>query len=322
MTHDILCADIGGTNSRFAHFEIQGEQIKLCSEFTCDTAKLHNTAEALKAAEQCGLSPYDAHAQIWGVAGLVDAHGLAAKLTNAPLQLDFTTIIPHKISKPFLLLNDFALQAWACLTPATNLMPIIKVESHPFRAIRGILGAGTGLGTATLIPKAQHSWGTLQAEGGHTDMPFYGKDELEFADFALKYLKQDRISAEDILAGRGLSLLHAYTYNEDTSPEQAIKKFWDIDGKENPQLQLYARFLGRFCKNWVLNTLCTGGLYLGGGVFMKNPNIFKSLHFLQEFHCATSSMQNVLKNTPVNLLTQKHAGLWGAAYAAQILFNR
>ncbi len=318
MVQHILCVDIGGTQSRFAHFILDGTLVSLCEQYTCETSQIHTTQDALEACACAGFAPDKAHMHVWGVAGLVEAQHLRAKATNALLQLDFSSLPWAKAANNFLLVNDFTLQAWASLSEDVPMLPIIEKKNAP-RATRAVVGAGTGLGTAVLfpLPFTQQAWCVLPAEGGHTEMPFHAAEE-DFANFARKRLQKSRISAEDVLSARGLSLIHAYTQGQELSPREAAALLWEDDGAESKQLQMYARFLGRFCRHWALNSLCVGGLYLGGGVLMKNYTLLQSTSFTQEFYTCSQSMRTLLESIPITLMLHENVGLWGAAYAAKM----
>ncbi len=338
MLKDIICADIGGTHCRFAHFILNGSTLTLCKQNTFSTHSINNTTDLLNAVASCGISTQDTHFFCVGVAGVIDSfvdgYGLSAKLTNAPLTIDFKNISCLDAGKNFLLNNDFALQAWASLVENAKMLPILgnippndDYEKTIFYANRGIVGAGTGLGVAALIPSQRNSWTLMTSEGGHSDMAFHGKEENEFASFAKDFLQKSRLSAEDILCAKGLSVLYAFFLHKTLSPQEVAQTLWH-DGKvgqeqyESQHLKLYARFLGRFCRNWALNTLCLGGLYLGGGVLMKNEHILKSNSFKQEFYMALNSHKAILQKIPVILMQQEHCGLWGGAYLArQILLE-
>ncbi len=329
QVQDIFCADIGGTQSRFAHFTLQGQSLHLRGQHVCATASLQSAEQALLVAKAgTGLNPEHAVIHIWGMAGPIHANGYQATLTNTPLTLDFSPLTWLQPQKNFFLLNDFALQAWASLATEVPLLPVLNPHensgqsphhAHNSQNARGVLGAGTGLGAAALLPFGQNQWTLLQAEAGHTEMPFHGKEELDFAHFAKQKLQQKRLTAEHILGAQGLSLLHAYVHQEEVSPAQAAAFLYEGQ-KESVQGQLYARFLGRFCRHWALTTLCTGGLYLGGGVLMKNPQITQSASFKEEFYTAPAAMQKILSQIPVWLMQHENPALWGAAYMAKSKF--
>ncbi len=333
---NILCADIGGTNSRFAHFIFENGMLSFQKQYLCLSKDINSAEELLQAVELTDFSIDNADSICIGVAGPVEEDGLRAKLSNAPLFMDFRQSLEkykRKQGKDFFLVNDFSLQAFASLaffnktgivdSQAIQLVsPIIgtqadlsEIAEQTYAKTRGILGAGTGLGAAMLLAfenNTAHTWKALPSEGGHCDMPFYGKEERDFADFALAHLKKDRLSAEDVLAGRALSLLHLYVHNEEVLPEIAAQNLL-VDGVESLQLRLYARFLGRFCRGLASTSLCFGGLYLGGGVLSKNPYIVKSEHFLEEYYHPSSILLKKLKDIPLFHIFHKDAGLYGAA---------
>ncbi len=315
----IICADLGGTNSRFACFTLENQGVILRSQHICPTSTLKNTHDVLAAIEHMDIALDARHMYCFGMAGPVEENGLCASLTNAPLHVDFQHVPWVRQGKNFLLVNDFALQAYASFAPNVTCSLILPAQENQDsiqkKAVRGILGAGTGLGTAALIPAKSGGYSIMQAEGGHADFPFLYAAEQDFAQFAMKQLQQSRLSAEDILSARGVSLMYAYVHNVSVNPKEAAAAFNDAT---SPVLELYARFLGRFCRHWALNTLCFGGLYLGGGVLMKNPAIVHSGYFSQEFYACPSVMYAILQKVPVLLMQHEFAGLWGAAYLAKM----
>ncbi len=344
MIYRILCADIGGSNSRFGYFELFDGTLRLCESKIYATTEFSDSAKMLEAMRFGKFSFEQLDFVCIGVAGLIDSDGYGAHLTNAPLYLDFRSSAFIALGERFKLVNDFALQAFATLTtesdgvdrlflvPKENNFTLsnsmeAEVASQNTFAVRGILGAGTGLGTAALL-SVEKRWGVLQGEGGHGDMPFYGDKELDFEGFACDYLKKKRLSVEDVLCAKGLSLLHAYFHGVYCLPEIVAQKLWS-NGKESEVLKMYACFLGRFCKNFALNTLCLGGLFLGGGVLMKNPRILESEYFYKEFypqHKDKSSEETgksqdiaatVIPQIPVCILMHAFVGVWGGACLAR-----
>ncbi len=319
MIQKILCADIGGTNARFAYYHLEHGALTLCTQCQYPTADFTTTEHVVQAAACTGLTMAKADICILGIAGPVassnEAIPLKASLTNAALDVDFTEYDWAKRPRHLCLVNDFALQAWATLAEAVPVLPLLGVNNR-VRANRGIVGAGTGLGTGMLLPLQHLQWHMVHAEGGHTQMAFCGEEEWDFVHFAQKFTQKICLCAEDILSARGISLLHAYVCGETLPPKDAIA-LWEHHGDTSKQMQLYTRFLGRFCRHWALNTLCSGGLYLGGGVLMKNPHIVQSPNFTEEFYLGPAPMRHILQNIPVLLMMHEDAGLWGAAEFAK-----
>ena len=83
---------------------------------------------------------------------------------------------------------------------------------------------------------------------------------------------------------------------------------------DQPTLRWYARFLGRTCAHWGLATLCYSGLFLTGGMVLRNPVITEHPAFAEGFSLAPEL--GVLERIPVRRYTDAYSGLWGAAWLA------
>jgi glucokinase len=73
-----------------------------------------------------------------------------------------------------------------------------------------------------------------------------------------------------------------------------------------------ARFYGRVCRNFALQILAFGGVYIAGGVAAKIPNLVTHQEFTIEFR-RSKTMSHVLKKIPLMLNSNQESGLWGAA---------
>lgn len=284
----------------------------------CPTAALHGVDDVLAAAGRTGLAPETADVQVWAVAGLVSEEGQAAA-TNASLRLDLRALAAR--GARVLLINDFAAQAWASLAlPGEESLSVLPGEAAC--GPRGVVGAGTGLGTACLFPEASGRWRVLCAEAGHTAFPFLGREEVEYADFlCARHGGAAYATAEQVLSGRGLELLHLFLVGE-TAPVEHIaatrlREAGTSERPGHPTLRWFARFYGRMCRHWVLSTLCTGGLYVGGGVAGRNPALVLAPDFTREFRDVPAHLRPLLRHMPVRLMTGDLTGLWGAAKAGQ-----
>ena len=81
---------------------------------------------------------------------------------------------------------------------------------------------------------------------------------------------------------------------------------------DQPTLRWYARFLGRTCAHWGLATLCYSGLFLTGGMVLRNPAVTEHPAFAEGFSLAPEL--GVLERIPVRRYTDAYSGLWGAAW--------
>jgi glucokinase len=236
-----------------------------------------------------------------------------------------------------------------------------------------MLGAGTGLGKAIILPCVLPSCGrrralrdsplpdlaqsngcgsfagklfipdgfvdcsrVLPSEGGHSLFPFKGQEEAAFQEFLLRMTKRKEAIGDMVVTGSGLSAIYAY-HNDDNflrpSPEIAAKINGAIPNLPAPgmaspgsgsdplvkSLEWLARFYGRVARNFVLEVLALGGVYLSGGMLEHVPALLGHSAFAAEFR-GSESQHELLQEVPVNWVSNQEVGLWGAAlYSLQLL---
>lgn len=108
----------------------------------------------------------------------------------------------------------------------------------------------------------------LPAEGGLVIFPFIGKEEAAFQDFAAREFGLGLLERRSCAVRRGLRLLHLFLTGERREAHEIAA---EALGSETGTLRWYARFYARACRNWALSTLCTGGLFITGGIALRNP---------------------------------------------------
>lgn len=306
----IMAVDLGGTNCRFAGFTLENGVLALHRMGKCKTAELPDTGALVSACETAlNRHPRTADAFVVGMAGPV-SNPHKARLTNAPLEVDLTRATERYGIRSCMIINDFMAEACACLTPAGSTAHCVLGVPHsrPDGPI-GIIGAGTGLGTASLIRDRHGSWLPLPSEGGHATFPFVGKGEAAFQAFAAQELGLHYLRGDDVLTGRGLCLLHFFlTGDRREAQEIAAEALWH----ETETLRWYARLYARACRNWALSTLCTGGLFITGGIALRNPLVTECGTFRDVFY--DTAHRALLECIPVRRFTEMHSGLWGAAW--------
>ena len=328
---DMLAADIGGTRSRFFRFSCNGGEISIkegvvvpsvCDSFDALLEKIF------------ACRPEDAEKWkkvsllIFAAAGPVKDGGVS--MTNASFRVEAGPALARFPGARCLVMNDFEAQAWACLSPAMReaelLLPGRGVsacaERFDFAALSGlaesrapvaVLGAGTGLGAAWLLPGDGASRGSrvLASEGGHMPFPFEGGRERDFADWLAGRLGGGPVTAEHVLSGPVLARL--YEYLSGTAAEPAL--FTAEPGFAGSECcAWYARFYGRFCRMAAL-ALLPQALVLTGGVAEKSPALVRHGEFAEEFFREREARRQLLAEIPVWVNRHPQAGLWGAARA-------
>ena len=77
-------------------------------------------------------------------------------------------------------------------------------------------------------------------------------------------------------------------------------------------MEIFVSVLGAQSGNMVLNYNATGGVYLGGGIPLKIPEIIKSKAFINSY-LNKGRMNYMTRMTPVYLIMNESISLMGAA---------
>jgi glucokinase len=119
------------------------------------------------------------------------------------------------------------------------------------------------------------------------------------------------VETEFIVSGSGLSLIHQYLAGEKLTPAEIN----DGVAHNSETLDWAARFYGRACRNYALQVLARGGVYIAGGVAAKMPILVTHPAFERQF-TYSKTMASLLQEIPVYLNANEESGLWGAAFLA------
>jgi glucokinase len=304
----ILAADIGGTNSRFAVFEARGGEIAVAWEVRLPTAGALRFEDLLERvlAGSLPIAPEAVDCAVLAVAGPVTA-GRRAKLANAALEVDARAISERFGLRRVALINDFMAQAYACLSPAAQTASVVQEGESVPQAVLAVVGAGTGLGHCALIPDGSGGYLPAPSEAGHAAFPFT-VGEADVQRFIQGETGLNAAYVETVVSGPGLSLLHKFYTGRALSPSEAAAEL----SSESQTAELFARFYGRACRNYVLACLGRGGLFISGGVAAKNPFLVDHDAFRAEF-AACPVFADWLARLPIKLVLREDFGLWGAA---------
>lgn len=156
-----LVGDIGGTNARFALWRDQ--QIE--SVRVLPTIDYPRPEDAIRAyLRDVGQSVEALQAVCLACAGPVSGDEFV--FTNNHWRLSRKAFCQDLGLSDLLLINDFTAMALGMTRLRDGeLISVCEGQSEPGRA-RLVIGPGTGLGVATLLPMPDGSWHALPGEGG------------------------------------------------------------------------------------------------------------------------------------------------------------
>jgi glucokinase len=310
---NILSADIGGTNSRFGHFIIDGEgRLSLVESIWLSTAEAGSFSDLIANLRKSSFSFEPGHADIaiFAVAGPVE-NNVRSKPPLIAWGIDISSAAKDFGFKRCVLINDFIAQAFACRSPVGNVAEEILTGSPDPAAATAVIGAGSGLGKAVTMPAPDGGYIALPSEGGHTNFPFMSAREYEYQNYLMKERGDQYITANTVVSGRGLSYLHHFLTGRKLGPSEVVKEF----SLYPETLEWASRFYARVCRNYVLETLSMGGLYIAGGVAAKAPELLQHPFFENEFR-SSDTLAAILSKIPVYLIKDENSGLWGGAMLA------
>ncbi len=314
----ILAADIGGTNSRFAQFEVAGGDLKFVDSTWLQTAGAKTFGELLTQLKQSTftLKPEDADVCVFAVAGPVE-RGVFCRPPLIPWTVDLANAQGDFGLKDFGLINDFMAQAFACRSEIGRKAQKILAGTVDETGAVATIGAGTGLGKAILLSDGSGGYVGGPSEGGHTNFCPETDREFEMFNFLKGRLGGDYLTWNDVVSGRGLAFVHEFLTKTKLEPKDVAANF----DKFTETLEWAATFYGRVCRNFALETLCFGGMFIAGGVAAKNPILVQHANFEKAFR-NSKVHRAVLEKIPVFLIDNQDSGLWGSGFYGQQQLNR
>ena len=317
-----LVADIGGTNARFGWLADGSEVVAHVATLRgADHASPAAAALAYLAqlAQQLGGAYSPPRAGAFAVATAVGGDQVA--FTNSGWVFSREATRQQLAMDALLILNDF--EALALSLPRLHGAQVRAVGPASAPAAGGalaVIGPGTGLGVAGLVPTA-HGWVALPGEGGHASIS--AADDFESALLAAVRSEHPHVSAERLLSGIGLPVLHAAVASVAgqqppmLSANQIVER--GLAGQDelcSRTVDSFCALLGSFAGNVALTLGARGGVYIGGGIVPRFGERFYTSRFRERFE-AKGRFQGYLQAIPTLLIVDTLAALTGAALALE-----
>jgi glucokinase len=323
-----LVADIGGTNARFGWLAQGASAVTQVATLRgADHAGPAAAARAYLAQLAQALGPTYEPPQAGAFAVATTVAGDHVEFTNSGWAFSREATRRELGLSELLMLNDF--EALALSLPrltAAQVRPILPAgvaaaaPAAAGQASLAVIGPGTGLGVAGLVP-TRHGWVAVPGEGGHASVS--AADAFEAALLAAVWREHAHVSAERLLSGIGLPVLHAAVAAVLGRPAAALSAGEIVErglaGEDevcSRCIDSFCALLGSFAGNVALVLGARGGVYIGGGIVPRLGERFFASRFRERFE-AKGRFQAYLEPIPTALITDTLAALSGAGLALE-----
>jgi len=307
----LLLADIGGTNARFA-LDYGNGQIDRIATLSC--AEHAEFVHAVRAYLEDFASETIHHAVI-AIANPIN--GDLVKMTNHHWEFSIETSRRALGFDTLLVVNDFAALAMAVPSLGASELEKIGGGDAGEDSVIGVVGAGTGLGVAGLVPK-DGAWLALSSEGGH--VTFSPADERELAVLRHCWQHYEHVSAERLVSGTGIPLIFealAARHGEAapaklTAATIVTRALEGRDALCEETLECFCAMLGTVAGNLAVTLAAKGGIYIGGGVVPRLGSYFAQSPFRQRFE-SKGRFSTFNAAIPTYVITAPYPAFVGAA---------
>jgi len=185
--------------------------------------------------------------------------------------------------------------------------------------VKLVVGAGTGLGMATLLP-AGDGYRVLPGEGGHAG--FAPADPLQARVWSALLKEHGRVTSERVISGPGLAAIHRILASEMTGPVDTLDPATITecalagDAAARRSVDLFFSAYGAFAGDMAMAVMARGGVFLAGGIAARILPLLQAGGFIKAFN-AKAEHARLAARMPVHVITDPLLGLRGAAAFAR-----
>jgi glucokinase len=311
-----LAGDIGGTKVLLALVDDGGKPV---GERRFETADFADFAPLL--GEFLRDNPATMNGGCLAVAGPVADDGRSAKITNLPWTVDAAALEKQFGLGRLTLINDFAAAAMGVTAATPEELVTVQAGEPLADGVKLVVGAGTGLGMATLV-RAGRGWRVLPGEGGHVG--FAPADHLQACVWSALMTDHGRVTTERVVSGPGLAAIHRILASEMLKPgaTPAVLTPAEVanlalrgDTMALRSLNVFLAAYGAFAGDMAMAVMARGGVYLDGGIAAKILSLLQTGPFLAAFN-AKAEHAALARRMPIFVATDPLLGLHGAAAVA------
>ncbi|MDR3469292.1 MAG: glucokinase [Xanthobacteraceae bacterium] len=311
---DVILADVGGTNARFAVLTARGlgpvttlavHDYPSFADAVAALAKRHPECRAIRRA-------------FLALAGVIDGDHCA--LTNSAWIVERSELCSRFGWTDVRMINDFEAVAWSLPHLSRDHLHQIGGHEPATGAPMVALGPGTGLGVAGCVPDETGDF-VLRSEGGHVTVP--SGSVREDAVIALLRQRLGHVSAERVVSGQGLEHLYRAirTIDAQPAPDRTAPEITRaaVSGEcttSRAALDLFCALLGEMAGNFALSFDARGGIFIAGGIARHIVDHLSRSDFRSRFD-AKGRMSRYVAPIPVYLILHDNPAFVGMQALAE-----
>ena len=286
----LLLIDIGGTNMRYATAYSDSDEISSINKKVFNEATFYENLEEL-------IKEHNINTLIMSVAGPKIDNSIT--MTNKNFSFNQDKLKEKFKLKECYLLNDWESIAYSYgyIKQSINIIQNGKTYNNNLL----FLGPGTGLGAAFSMNEV-----VLPTELGNT------KNFIETLKKNFKNVTFEASRLEDIISGSGISKIYETLTHEKLSAEEIFKKFLDKEPDALFVINGFIKSLSQTLSDLALSFLPGKGILLAGSLSRSIYTHFNEQNFFKPFINNNTGMHfDILKNTPIGVITKERTPLYG-----------
>jgi len=316
----VLAADVGGTHARVALVVSQvhpRKPVRVLAEGRYTGADWSSLTAILQhfLAANVQMAPLGIERCAIAIAGYV--LGDAVANSNLPWPVSLSDIRAGTGAQTLDVINDFEAVAYASQfvdrEQTTTLLPGAGDHAHGPIVV---MGPGTGLGSAVLLPGAANAQ-VLATEAGQIALA--PGDEREVAILRVLARTRPYVSVESIVSGPGLLATYGAIAELDghaaalaTPDAVSAAGISGSDPSARSALEVFCAVLGGFTADLAMLYGATGGVFLAGGILPNLCDFLLTSRFRERFF-NKGVMRPFLERVPVRVVEHGQLGVVGAA---------
>ena len=320
----LLIGDIGGTNARFALADNNAPGFSdvmtlQCADYASADAAIKHYLESVAA------PPPDVIC-LAAAGPIVDQR---VRFTNNPWSMAGEELAADFSTSAVQLLNDFEAIAYSIpFLTAEDCLPIGFPESAALSDEHytvGIVGPGTGLGTAGL---RKHGDLIIPAAGEGSHGGFAPESQVQLDILITLRERFDRVSTERLVSGPGLENIYwalARIHKENRPQLSAADVFSKANDKSDPRaaeaVQVFFEVLGQYAGDLALTLGAKDGIFIAGGIAQRYPELLVNSRFRSGFE-SKGRYRSLMERIATQLILHEQPGLLGASYCALQLLHQ